>query len=105
MVINRTRDLARQSICYMGDGTPHVDTMVRYIIAFAVTMKRHLRGERELTELARKLVLSQEQIVEILELLAGAIIVANSICRNVRSEDRGAKRGHERSEIHVRCSY
>lgn len=63
MVINRTRDLARQSIGYMGD-TEHVDTMVRYIIAFAVTMKRHLRAERELTELSKKRVLTHDQIVE-----------------------------------------
>ena len=64
MVINRTRDLARQAVTYMGDDT-HVEAMVRYTIAFAVTMKRHLRFERELTELLKKNVLTPEQIGEI----------------------------------------
>jgi len=88
MVINRTRDLARQSICYMGDGTPHVDTMVRYIIAFAVTMKRHLRGERELTELARKLVLSQEQIIEIQSAKHMPLIVLEKLSSTIRAAKR-----------------
>eukprot|EP00966_Prymnesium_polylepis_P062826 1458233-Prymnesium_polylepis.1 len=63
-LINRTRDLARQSIAYMGDDS-HVDSMVRYTIAFAVAMKRHLRVERELSELIEKGVLTQEQCEEI----------------------------------------
>ena len=63
MVINRTRDLARQSIGYMGDDV-HAEVMVRYTIAFAVAMKRHLRFERELTELVKNAVLTQEQSPE-----------------------------------------
>lgn len=61
MVINRTRDLSRQSIVYMGDSV-HAEAMVRYTIAFAVTMKRHLRFERELHELIKNSVLTQEQV-------------------------------------------
>jgi predicted membrane chloride channel (bestrophin family) len=48
----------------MGD-IDHVDKMVRYIIAFAVTTKRHLRSERDLVELRNKEVLTQEQIAGI----------------------------------------
>ena len=64
MVINRTRDLARQSIGYIKDGD-QVDSMIRYIIAFAVTMKRHLRAERDLPELLKCGVLTQEQVDEV----------------------------------------
>jgi predicted membrane chloride channel (bestrophin family) len=88
MVINRTRDLARQSICYMGASSGHASTMVRYIIAFAVAMKRHLRGERELTELARMLVLDGEQIAEIQSAKHMPLIVLEKLSATIRAAKR-----------------
>ena len=84
MVINRTRDLARQSIAYMGD-TDHVDMMVRYIIAFAVTMKRHLRAERELTELTEGSVLTQEQVAEIQQAAHMPLLCLEKLSGTIRS--------------------
>lgn len=84
MVINRTRDLARQAITYMGDDK-HVDTMVRYTIAFAVTMKRHLRSERELNELLTKSVLTPEQISEIQTAKHMPLLVCERLTETIRS--------------------
>ena len=84
MVINRTRDLARQAITYMGDDT-HVDAMVRYTIAFAVTMKRHLRFERELGELLTKGVLTAEQISEIQTAKHMPLLVCERLTETIRS--------------------
>jgi putative membrane protein len=95
MVINRTRDLARQSICYMGRSSVHVDPMVRHIIAFAVTMKRHLRGERELTELSTKEVLSHDQIVEIQSAKHMPLLVLERLSSTICA----AKRAGELSDI------
>ena len=64
MMINRTRDISRQAACYMNDRA-HVDRLIRYTIAFAVTMKRHLRFERDLDELLVDGVLTEEQVKEI----------------------------------------
>ena len=54
MIINRTRDFARQT-CGFVDEHFLVDNMVRWTVAFAVCTKRHLRFERELDELEGKL--------------------------------------------------
>lgn len=64
MMINRTRDLARQAAAYIGDDV-HVERIVRYTIAFAVTTKVHLRMERALDDLGNMSVLSDEQVTEI----------------------------------------
>ena len=72
MVINRTRDLSRQIVTYLPDADSGVkggSTHRRacgFVVAFAVTMKRHLRDERgELGELRD--VLSQEDCDAIAE--------------------------------------
>ena len=94
MVINRTRDLARQAITYMGDEA-HVDTMVRYTIAFAVAMKRHLRVERELTELLTKSVLTPEQISEIQAAKHMPLFVLERLTETIRSaQDKGLLSDH-----------
>ena len=49
--INRTRDLARQIVHYVRDEPPRHRRILGFIIAFAVTKKRHLRDERGLQEL------------------------------------------------------
>jgi len=82
--INRTRDLARQSITYMGDDK-HVDHMVRYTIAFAVAMKRHLRGERELDEVIDTGVLTPEQTAEIQTAKHMPLYVLNKLSATVQS--------------------
>jgi predicted membrane chloride channel (bestrophin family) len=64
MLINRTRDFARQAVSYIGDDK-HVEELVRYTIAFAVTTKVHLRVERDVSSLVRMGVLSNEQVLEI----------------------------------------
>ena len=84
MVINRTRDLARQAIAYMGDDA-HVDTMVRYTIAFAVAMKRHLRFERELNELLKKSVLTPEQLSEIQSAKHMPLLVCERLTETIHS--------------------
>ena len=62
MIINRTRDFARQSVGFV-DEYYLVDNMVRWTVAFAVCTKRHLRFERELDELEGKL--TPEEIARI----------------------------------------
>jgi len=64
MIINRTRDFARQAVSHIGDDA-HVDRIVRYTIAFAVSTKVHLRTERDLSDLVNLNVLSEAQVVEI----------------------------------------
>jgi hypothetical protein len=64
MIINRTRDFARQT-CGFVDEHFLVDSMVRWTVAFAVCTKRHLRFERDLDELEGKL--AQEEIRRIQE--------------------------------------
>ena len=54
MVINRTRDFARQT-CTFVDEFYLTDNLVRWTVAFAYCMKRHLRFERDLSELDGKL--------------------------------------------------
>jgi putative membrane protein len=62
MIINRTRDFARQSSGFIKDPIL-TDRMIRWTIAFAVCTKRHLRFERELTEL--KHILGEQEVEEI----------------------------------------
>ena len=64
MIINRTRDFARQA-CGFVDEHFLVDSMVRWTVAFAVCTKRHLRFERDLDELDGKL--PEEEIQRIQE--------------------------------------
>jgi len=64
MIINRTRDFARQAVSYIGDDI-HVEKLVRYTVAFAVTTKVHLRTERDLSDLVSMEVLSNKQVLEI----------------------------------------
>jgi hypothetical protein len=64
MIINRTRDFARQA-CSFVDEHFLVDNMVRWTVAFAVCTKRHLRFERDLDELEGKL--KDEEIKRIQE--------------------------------------
>lgn len=64
MLINRTRDFARQAVSYIGDDV-HVERLIRYTVAFAVTTKVHLRIERDLSDLSNMKVVSDEQIEEI----------------------------------------
>ena len=67
MVINRTRDLARQFTQIVPDDAVEGGVWRRalgHIVAFAVTMKRHLRDERGLMELRD--VLSQNDVDAIL---------------------------------------
>ena len=50
--INRTRDLARQMVLYVTDTEPKkIRRILAFIVAFAVTKKRHLRDEKGLQEL------------------------------------------------------
>jgi putative membrane protein len=50
--INRTRDLARQMVLYITDTEPKkIRRILAFIVAFAVTKKRHLRDEKGLQEL------------------------------------------------------
>ena len=55
------------------------------VCSFAVTMKRHLRGERELTELCRLSVLSVEQVSEIRTAKHMPLIVLEKLSACVRS--------------------
>jgi len=64
MIINRTRDFARQAVAYIGDDW-HVERMIRYTIAFSIATKVHLRTERDMDEMQTLSVLSLDQIVEI----------------------------------------
>merc|ERR1712032_527844 len=64
MIINRTRDFARQAVSHIGDDM-HVERIVRYTVAFAVTTKVHLRTERDLSDLVSMSVLSEAQVFEI----------------------------------------
>merc|ERR1712192_49147 len=63
-MINRTRDLSRQAVANIQD-FEHVNTLVRYTIAFAVCMKHSLRFERDVGELQTLGVLTREAVVEI----------------------------------------
>jgi len=64
MIINRTRDFARQAVSHIGDDA-HVERIVRYTIAFAVVTKVHLRMERDLHDLVDLSVLSEAQVLDI----------------------------------------
>ena len=64
MIINRTRDFARQSVGFV-DEYYLVDNMVRWTVAFAICTKRHLRFERKLDELEGRL--APEEIARIQE--------------------------------------
>eukprot|EP01043_Picozoa_sp_COSAG02_P010712 COSAG02_NODE_382_length_23409_cov_45.812999_6_plen_356_part_00 len=64
MIINRTRDFARQACSFVDDHFL-VDNMVRWTVAFAVCTKRHLRFERDLDELEGKL--EEKEIEQIQE--------------------------------------
>jgi len=52
LTINRTRDLARQMVHYIKDDAAQHRRMLAFVVAFAVTKKRHLRDERGLQELS-----------------------------------------------------
>jgi putative membrane protein len=88
-LINRTRDLARQSIAYIGDEA-HVDTMIKYTIAFAVTTKRHLRLERELPELVETGVLTPEQVAEVQAAQHMPLLVLEKLSATIRSARKAA---------------
>jgi len=64
MMINRTRDFARQATAYIQE-EQHVEKLIRYTIAFAMTTKRHLRFERDLDEVLDNGVLTYAQVEEI----------------------------------------
>merc|ERR1712039_780276 len=88
MMINRTRDLARQAVAHIKD-FEHVDKVIRYTIAFAIAMKHHLRFEKgphsmpELRELsilpdreALKVESAEHMPVHILDILSRVIVSA-----------------------------
>jgi putative membrane protein len=50
-IINRSRNLARQAIAYVDDATL-VEQLIRYLAAFHIVIKQHLRGERTLRDLS-----------------------------------------------------
>jgi putative membrane protein len=51
LLINRTRDLARQIVHYVRDEPAAHRRMLGFIVAFAVAKKRHLRDEKGMQEL------------------------------------------------------
>ncbi len=82
MIVNRTRDLARQVLVWI-DGNPQLrDRLVRWVIAFAITTKRHLRGEREAPEILR--VLPQADLDRILAADHMPLYATEVIARGLR---------------------
>mmetsp|Transcript_5374 Transcript_5374/g.14759 ORF Transcript_5374/g.14759 Transcript_5374/m.14759 type:complete len:406 (-) Transcript_5374:567-1784(-) len=62
LIINRTRDFSRQGAAYVRSHA-RVATLMKYSVAYAVCAKQHLRGDRNLAELA--VYLSRGEVEEI----------------------------------------
>ena len=58
MIINRTRDLARQTLVYI-DNDSVVQTITRHIIVFAYACRMHLRGKNDISDAEDILVKSE----------------------------------------------
>ena len=58
MIINRTRDLARQTLVYINNDSV-VQTITRHIIVFAYACRMHLRGKNDISDAEDILVQSE----------------------------------------------